>query len=64
MTAAVEGTTTGQHRSLHLRIPGRVPTGSPRYRHPFAAFLEFDHGKIARHRVYFDARELVRQLLG
>ena len=63
-TAAVEGTTTGQHRTLHLRIPGRVTAGSRRYRHPFAAFLEFDHGKIVRHRVYFDARELVRQLLG
>ena len=63
-TAAVEGTTTGQHRTLHLRIPGRVPTGSRRYRHPFAAFLEFDGGKIISHRVYFDARELVRQLLG
>lgn len=63
-TAAVEGTTTGQHRTLHLRIPGRVAAGSRRYRHPFAAFLEFEHGKIARHRVYFDARELVRQLLG
>lgn len=63
-TAAVEGTTVGQHRTLHLRIPGRVPAGSRRYRHPFAAFLEFDHGKIIRHRVYFDSRELVKQLLG
>jgi len=63
-TAAVEGTTTGQHQTLHLRIPGRVPTGSRRYRHPFAAFLEFNQGKIVRHRVYFDARDLVRQLLG
>jgi steroid delta-isomerase-like uncharacterized protein len=63
-TAAVEGTTTGRHRTLHLRIPGRIPAGSRQYRHPFAAFLEFGHGKIVRHRVYFDARELVRQLLG
>lgn len=63
-TAAVEGTATGRHRTLHLRIPGRIPTGSQRYRHPFAAFLEFTGGKIIRHRVYFDARDLVRQLLG
>lgn len=63
-TAAVEGVTAGQHRTLHLRIPGRVPAGSRQYRHPFAAFMEFAHEKIVRHRVYFDARELVRQLLG
>ena len=63
-TVAVEGTTVGQHRTLHLRIPGRVPAGSRRYRHRFAAFLEFGQGKIVRHRVYFDARELVKQLLG
>jgi steroid delta-isomerase-like uncharacterized protein len=63
-TAAVEGVTTGRHRTLHLRIPGRVATGSRGYRHRFAAFIEFTDGKIIRHRVYFDARELVRQLLG
>jgi steroid delta-isomerase-like uncharacterized protein len=63
-TAAVEGVTTGRHRTLHLRIPGRVPAPSRRYRHPFAAFLEFADGKIIRHRVYFDARDLVHQLLG
>jgi ketosteroid isomerase-like protein len=64
VTAAVEGMTTGRHRTLHLRIPGRLPAGSRQYRHSFAAFLEFGHGKIIRHRVYFDARELVKQLLG
>lgn len=63
-TAAIEGTATGRHRTLHLRIPGRVPSGSRAYRHDFAAFIEFRGGKIRRHRVYFDARELVRQLLG
>lgn len=63
-TAAIEGTATGRHRTLHLRIPGRVPSGSREYRHDFAAFIEFRGGKIRRHRVYFDARELVRQLLG
>lgn len=63
-TAAVEGVTTGRHLTLHLRIPGRIPAGSRRYRHAFAAFLGFRGGKIMRHRVYYDARELVRQLLG
>lgn len=63
-TAAVEGVTTGRHRTLHLRIPGRVAAGSRQYRHRFAAFIEFAEGKILRHRVYFDARELVHQLLG
>jgi len=63
-TAAVEGVTTGRHRTLHLRIPGRIPAGPAQYRHAFAAFLGFRGGKIVRHRVYYDARELVRQLLG
>ncbi len=52
-TAAVEGVTVGRHRTLHLHIPGRAAAGPPRYRHRFAAFMEFA-----------DARELVRQLLG
>lgn len=63
-TAAVEGVTSGRHRTLHLRIPGRIPTDSAQYRHAFAAFLSFQNGKIIRHRVYYDARELVKQLLG
>ena len=62
--AAVEGVTTGRHRTLHLRIPGRVPAASRQYRHPFAAFLAFRDGLIVRQRVYYDARELVKQLLG
>lgn len=62
--AAVEGVTTGRHRTLHLRIPGRVPAASRQYRHPFAAFLVFRDSRIVRHRVYYDARELVKQLLG
>ncbi len=63
-TIAIEGTTTGAHQTLHLRIPGRVPAGGARtYRHDFAMFLEFKAGKIRRQRVYFDARELVQQLL-
>lgn len=63
-TAAVEGTATGRHRTLHLRIPGRVAAGSRQYRHDFAMFIEFGDGKIRRHRVYYDARDLVKQLLG
>jgi steroid delta-isomerase-like uncharacterized protein len=63
-TAAVEGIVAGRHRTLHLRIPGRVPTSSRSYRHGFAMFVEVADGKIRRQRVYFDARELVQQLLG
>ncbi len=64
-TAAVEGTATGTHRTLHLRIPGRVvAAGAREYRHDFAMFVEFRNGKIRRQRVYFDARDLVSQLLG
>jgi len=63
-TAAVEGTVTGQHRTLHLRIPGRVPAGSRVYRHNFAMFVETAAGLIRRQRVYYDARDLVNQLLG
>ncbi len=63
-TAAAEGTSRGRHRTLHLRIPGRIASGSREYRHDFAMFVEVAGGKIRRHRVYFDARDLVRQLLG
>ncbi len=63
-TAAVEGTVTGRHRTLHLRIPGRIPRSSRAYRHNFAMFVEMQSGKIHRQRVYFDARDLVKQLLG
>jgi steroid delta-isomerase-like uncharacterized protein len=63
-TAAVEGTVTGRHRTLHLRIPGRIPTPSRLYRHDFAMFVDVADGKIRRQRVYFDSRELVKQLLG
>jgi steroid delta-isomerase-like uncharacterized protein len=63
-TVAVEGTVTGRHRTLHLRIPGRIPTSSRPYRHNFAMFVEVEGGKIRRQRVYFDARDLVKQLLG
>ncbi len=63
-TVAIEGTATGKHLTLHLRIPGRVAAGGVRkYRHDFAMFLEFKDGKINRQRVYFDARDLVQQLL-
>lgn len=62
--AAVEGTSVGRHRTLQLRIPGRVAGGGGQYRHDFAAFFEFRANKIVRHRVYYDARELVKQLLG
>jgi len=63
-TAAVEGTVTGRHRTLHLRIPGRIPAPSRAYRHNFAMFVDVEGGKIHRQRVYFDARDLVKQLLG
>lgn len=63
-TAAVEGLTTGRHRTIHLRLPGHIPTGGRRYRHAFAAFFTFRSARIVRHRVYYDARDLVNQLLG
>lgn len=63
-TAAVEGLSTGRHRTLHLRLPGRIPTGGRGYRHAFAAFFTFRAGKIVRQRVYYDARDLVKQLIG
>ena len=62
--AAAEGTAQGRHRTLHLRIPGRTPVPRRAYQHGFAVFLEVQRGKIRRHRVYYDARDLVRQLLG
>ncbi len=61
---AAEGTVQGRHRTLHLRIPGRKALPQRAYAHPFAAFLEIRRGLIRRHRVYYDARDLVRQLLG
>ncbi|MGH2453257.1 MAG: nuclear transport factor 2 family protein [bacterium] len=61
---AAEGTVRGRHRMLHLRIPGRKPLPQRAYEHPFAVFLEVRRGLIHRHRVYYDARDLVRQLLG
>ncbi len=63
-SVAAEGTAEGRHRTLHLRIPGRTPTPPRDYRHGFAVFLEVRRGKIRRHRVYYDSRDLVRQLLG
>jgi steroid delta-isomerase-like uncharacterized protein len=63
-TAAAEGVTTGRHRTLHLRIPGRIATTARQYRHAFAAFFGFRGGRIVRQRVYYDARDLVHQLLG
>ena len=63
-TAAVEGIVTGRHRTLHLRIPGRVAAGSRVYHHGFAMFVKVAGGKIISQRVYFDARDLVKQLLG
>ncbi len=61
---AAEGIAQGRHRTLHLRIPGRTPGPRRTYRHGFAVFLEVERGKIRRHRVYYDSRDLVRQLLG
>jgi len=62
--AAAEGSSVGRHRTLQLRIPGRVGATGGEYRHDFAMFLEFRGELIVRHRVYYDARELVKQLLG
>jgi len=61
---AGEGTVRGRHRTVHLRIPGRQAVPQRSYEHPFAVFLEVRRGRIRRHRVYYDARDLVRQLLG
>ncbi len=63
-SVAAEGTASGRHRTLHLRIPGRTPVPQRGYRHGFAVFLDVQQGKIHRHRVYYDSRDLVRQLLG
>ena len=61
---AAEGIAQGRHRTLHLRIPGRITGPRRTYSHRFAVFLEVEQGKIRRHRVYYDSRDLVRQLLG
>jgi len=61
---AAEGIAQGRHRTLHLRIPGRIAGPRRTYSHRFAVFLEVEQGKIRRHRVYYDSRDLVRQLLG
>lgn len=61
---AAEGIVRGRHRTLHLKIPGRKALPQRAYEHPFAAFLEVRRGLIRRHRVYYDTRDLVRQLLG
>lgn len=61
---AAEGTAQGRHRTLHMKIPGRSAIPPRPYRHAFAAFWEIHRGKIRRHRVYYDARDLVRQVLG
>ncbi|MBI3975607.1 MAG: nuclear transport factor 2 family protein [Armatimonadetes bacterium] len=61
---AAEGRVRGRHRTLHLKIPGRKAVPQRTYEHPFAAFLEIRRGLIRRHRVYYDTRDLVRQLLG
>lgn len=65
-TAAVEGTSRGRYVSPISSVGGRrvaVPLGR-RYEHRFAMFVEVRGGKIARHRVYFDTKELVSQVLG
>lgn len=60
---AAEGTVRGRHRALHLRIPGRKALPPRPYEHRFAVFVEVRRGLIRRHRIYNDARDLVRQLL-
>jgi steroid delta-isomerase-like uncharacterized protein len=61
---AAEGTVEGRHKTIHTKIPGRIPVAGRAYRHAFAVFWDFRAGKISRHRVYYDARDLVRQILG
>src|SRR5947199_10809449 len=63
-TAAVDGTVTGRHRTLHLRIPGRVPSASRLYRHGFAMFLEGTAVLIRRQRVYLDTTVSVLDFAG
>lgn len=60
---AAEGATTGQHRAVQLKIPGRIPIPLRAYRHEFSASWEVRGGKIRRHRVSYDSDDLIRQLL-
>jgi ketosteroid isomerase-like protein len=60
---AAQGAATGRHRELQLRISGRIPIPLKPYRHVFAASWEIRAGKIRRHQVSYDARDLVGQIL-
>jgi hypothetical protein len=57
------GMAAGRHRSPRLNIPGRIPVPLHAYRHAFRASWEIREEKISRHRVEYDPKELVRQLL-
>src|SRR2546422_9456073 len=61
-TAAVEGIVTGRHRTLHLRIPGRIAAGSRVYHHGLALFVEGARGKIIHLASECEVRQLGRQI--
>jgi len=61
--AVAEGAAAGRHRAVQLKIPGRIPIPLRTYQHEFSASWDIRRGKIRRHRVSYDANDLVRQLL-
>jgi ketosteroid isomerase-like protein len=58
------GTAAGQHRVPRLNIPGRIVLPLRAYEHTFTAVWEVARGRIRRHRVDYDVRNLVRQMVG
>ncbi|MDQ7859869.1 MAG: nuclear transport factor 2 family protein [Armatimonadota bacterium] len=58
------GVAEGQHHVPRMNIPGRIALPLRAYRHGFTAVWEIARGRIQRHRVDYDARDFVRQLLG
>jgi hypothetical protein len=54
----------GQHRVPRLNIPGRIVLPLRAYEHTFTAVWEVARGRIRRHRVDYDVRNLVRQMVG
>jgi ketosteroid isomerase-like protein len=61
--ARATGVAAGQPRVPRLNIPGRIALPLRAYRHTFTAVWEIARGRIQRHRVDYDARNLVRQIL-
>jgi steroid delta-isomerase-like uncharacterized protein len=58
------GVAEGQHHVPRMNIPGRIALPLRAYQHRFTAVWEISRGRIQRHRVDYDARDFVRQLLG